>query len=228
MAVSLLRGPEPGLIAALGGGWGAMRIALTTRVSECILTHLMSPAATHRRLSTADVRREELLTAAARVYAQRGLHAPTTEIARAAGISQAYLFRLFPTKADLALALFERCNQRIHATFTAAAAQAKAAGEDVLPAMGQAYRDLLQDRELLLVQLHAHAASPQEPAIRDAMRRCFARLVEVVERESGASPAEVQAFFAHGMLLNVLAALDVPRVDGHWAEVLAGDCHEGT
>jgi hypothetical protein len=60
------------------------------------------------------------------------------------------------------------------------------------------------------------------------MRRCFARLVEVVERESGASPAEVQAFFAHGMLLNVLAALDVPRVDGHWAEVLAGDCHEGT
>jgi AcrR family transcriptional regulator len=187
----------------------------------------MSPVATHRTLSTADARREELLTAAARVYATRGLHAPTTEVAREAGISQAYLFRLYPTKADLALALIERSNERIHAAFTAAAAQAKATGEDVLQALGAAYTVLLQDRELLLLQLHAHAASPQEPAIRDAMRRCFARLVELVEQESGATPEEIRGFFATGMLLNVLAALDAPALDAHWAQVLAGDCHEG-
>jgi AcrR family transcriptional regulator len=187
---------------------------------------LMSPAATQRTLSTAEVRREEVLAAAGRVYAERGLHAPTTDVARAAGISQAYLFRLFPTKADLALALIDRSNERIHAAFTAAAAQAKATGADVLAALGDAYTALLGDRELLLVQLHAHAASPQEPAIRDAMRRCFARLVELVERESGASPEEIRSFFAMGMLLNVLAALDATALDAHWAEVLAGDCHE--
>jgi AcrR family transcriptional regulator len=187
---------------------------------------LMAPIATQRTLSTAEVRREEVLTAAGRVYAERGLHAPTTDVARAAGISQAYLFRLFPTKADLALALIDRSNERIHAAFTAAAAQAKAAGADVLAALGDAYTALLGDRELLLVQLHAHAASPQEPAIRDAMRRCFARLVELVERESGASPEEIRSFFAMGMLLNVLAALDATALDAHWAEVLAGDCHE--
>ena len=188
----------------------------------------MSPAATQRTLSTADVRRDELLTAAARVYAKRGLHAPTTEVAKAAGISQAYLFRLFPTKADLALALIERSNERIHAAFATAAAQAKATGEEVLPALGDAYTALLQDRELLLLQLHAHAASPEEPAIREAMRSCLRRLVELVERESGASPEEIRAFFAMGMLLNVLAALDVPSLDAHWAEVLAGDCYEGS
>jgi AcrR family transcriptional regulator len=188
----------------------------------------MAPIATQRTLSTAEVRREEVLTAAGRVYAERGLHAPTTDVARAAGISQAYLFRLFPTKADLALALIDRSNERIHAAFTVAAAQAKAAGADVLAALGDAYTALLGDRELLLVQLHAHAASPQEPAIRDAMRRCFARLVELVERESGASPEEIRSFFAMGMLLNVLAALDATALDAHWAEVLAGDCHEAS
>jgi AcrR family transcriptional regulator len=197
-------------------------------VSECILTPVMRPAPTLRTLSTADVRREELLTAAARVYATRGLHAPTTEVAKAAGISPAYLFRLFPTKADLALALIERSNERIHSAFTAAAAQAKAAGDDVLAALGSAYTALLEDRELLLLQLHAHAASPEAPAIRDAMRRCFGRLVELVERESGASPEEIRGFFATGMLLNVLAALDAPALDAHWAQVLAGDCHEGS
>jgi AcrR family transcriptional regulator len=182
-----------------------------------------------RTLSTADERREAVLHAAEAIFAERGIHGtPTAPVAKAAGISQAYLFRLFPTKADLALALIERSNERIHAAFTAAAGQAKAGGADVLPALAEAYTALLEDRELLLVQLHAHAASPEEPAIRDAMRRCFARLVDLVERESGAGPDEVRAFFAMGMLLNVLAALEAPTLDAHWAEVLAGECYEGS
>ena len=54
------------------------------------------------------------------------------------------------------------------------------------------------------------------------MRSGFARLVEIVERESGASAEEVRIFFAHGMLLNVLAAMQAQDVDAHWAEVLLG------
>ena len=54
------------------------------------------------------------------------------------------------------------------------------------------------------------------------MRACFARLVELVERESGAEPDEVRVFFAHGMLLNVLAAMGAEDVDAHWAKVLLG------
>lgn len=87
--------------------------------------------------------------------------------------------------------------------------------------MGAAYVDLLTDRDLLLNQLHAHAASDDE-AIRDRMRACFARLVELVERESGADPDQVRMFFAHGMLLNVLASMDAQEVDAHWARVLLG------
>ena len=173
-----------------------------------------------RTLSTADERRETVLAAAARVSATRGLHAPTLEVAKAAGISQAYLFRLFPTKADLAIALVQRCNERIYATFAQAAARAHADDEDVLTAMGQAYKELLADRELLLLQLHAHAAAVQDPTVRDAMRDVFRRLVSLALRESNAPPDEVQRFFAHGMLLNVVAALDIGAVDEPWAHAL--------
>jgi AcrR family transcriptional regulator len=175
-----------------------------------------------RTLSTADERREEILEAAQGVFAVRGLHGtPTMEIAKAAGISQAYLFRLFPTKAELYIALVRRCNERVHRTFADAAAAAKASGDEVLPAMGAAYIDLLADRTLLLGQLHAHAACDDD-AVRTEMRRGFERLVELVEQESGAGPDEVRAFFAHGMLLNVLAAMRAEESDAHWAEVLLG------
>ncbi len=180
------------------------------------------PATSQRTLSTADERRETILAAAERVFAARGLHGtPTIEIAKAAGISQAYLFRLFPTKAELFGALTQRVNDRVHETMAQAAADAKAAGEDVLTAMGKAYVGLLADRDLLLVQLHAHAAS-DDPAIREQMRRCFERLVALVERETGAGPDAVRAFFAQGMLLNVLAAMGAEEVDAHWAQVLLG------
>jgi AcrR family transcriptional regulator len=173
-----------------------------------------------RTLSTAEERREEILAAAERVFAARGLHGtPTMEIAKAAGISQAYLFRLFPTKAELFSALVERCNERIERTFVDAASAARKAGDPVLPAMGAAYVGLLGDRHLLLNQLHAHAAC-DDPAIRTQMRRGFARLVEIVERETGAEPQDVRNFFAHGMLLNVLAAMQAQDLDEHWVHLL--------
>ena len=185
--------------------------------------------ATARTLSTAEERREEILQAAERVFAARGLHGtPTMEIAKAAGISQAYLFRLFPTKAELFSALVQRCNDRIERTFTDAAAAARKSGEPVMQAMGKAYVGLLADRPLLLNQLHAHSAC-DDPAIRDQMRLGFERLVEIVERETDATPQEIRTFFAHGMLLNVLAAMQASDVDAHWAKVLldpppADDC----
>src|SRR3954469_23982942 len=116
----------------------------------------MEPSAT-RTLSTAEDRREAVLQAAMPVIAARGIHgSPTAEIAKKAGISHAYLFRLYPTKSDLAIAVVERANRRIYDAFAEAAAAAGGSGEDKLHAMGDAYGVLLQDRELLLLQLHSH------------------------------------------------------------------------
>ncbi len=175
-----------------------------------------------RTLSTADARREAILEAALPLFAERGISGtPTLAVAKASGISQAYLFRLFPTKADLAIALIERTNERVHETMASAAATARTTGEPLLPTMGKAYVTLLQhDRDLLLLQLHAHAASLESPQIRDAMRDGFRRLVALIAEVSGAPDDEVQRFFARGMLLNVIAALDIWELDEAWARLL--------
>jgi AcrR family transcriptional regulator len=182
-----------------------------------------------RTLSTADERRETVLEAAARLYAQRGFHGtPTMAVAKAAGISQAYLFRLFPTKDDLAIALVERANERIHDTFAAVAAEATRAGEDPLSAMGMAYGELLQDQDWLMVQLHAFAAAPDMPAIREAMNRSFVRLHELVARETGAEEERIGRFFRFGMAMNVMCALGALESDEDWARVMRDKHEDGT
>jgi AcrR family transcriptional regulator len=180
--------------------------------------------ATTRTLSTADARREEVLEAAIHVFAARGFHGtPTTEIAKAAGISQAYLFRLFPTKAELYVAVVERCFARTHGAFVAAAEGA----EDPLAAMAAAYADLLEDRDALLGQLQGFAGAVNDPAVREAVRRGFAELYAFVARRSSASDDEVRAWFAQGMLMNVLAAMGADEVDEPWARALVGSPPEG-
>jgi len=174
-----------------------------------------------RTLSTAEERREAVLEAATKVFAARGLYGtPTLEVAKAAGISQAYLFRLFPTKDDLALAVIERCNARVYDAFARAAAKAKASGDEVLPAMGTAYVELIHDRDLLMLQLHGHAASATKPATRTAMRACFARLYELIKRETGESDEKIGQFLKTGMALNVLGALDAFELDEPWATAM--------
>jgi AcrR family transcriptional regulator len=174
-----------------------------------------------RTLSTAHARREDVLEAAMPLVARRGYGTPTLEIAKAAGISQAYLFRLFPTKDELFVAVARRGSEITAQTFRAAAAQARAAGEDPLAAMGRAYVEmLLGDRDLLMVQLHAHAACDQ-PGVRDAMRDCFAELYEIARRDGGADPEQAHAFFANGMLINVAAAMRFDEVEAEWANALA-------
>ena len=173
-----------------------------------------------RTLSTAEERREVLVDAAVRVFAQRGFHAtPTTQIAAAAGISQAYLFRLFPTKVELFVAAVDRSRDRMLATFAAAAADR---GElEPLDAMGQAYAELVAaDRDVLRIQLHSHVAATTEPAVEVAARRCFAELHELVARLSGAGDEELKTWFAYGMLINVMTAIGADELDAPWAQAL--------
>lgn len=160
------------------------------------------------RLS-AEERRVELLEAAASEFAVAGFHGTSTEvIARRAGISHAYLFRLFPTKKDLFLGCAQRCFERTRDVFRNAAA-ATPEREQRLQAMGESYIELLANRELLLLQLQLYAAC-SDPEIRDVVRHGYDELRREVAELSGAPPEEVYAFFAAGMLLNVAAAMDYP------------------
>ena len=174
---------------------------------------------------SAEERREAVLEAALAEFAIRGLAGTSTEdVARRAGISQPYLFRLFPTKKALFLALVERCYQRIAAGFTAAAGDKT--GDEALHAMGEEYHRLLEDRTLLLLQLHAYAAC-DDPDIRAATRAGFKRLWMLVERVSGVPFDTVVSFFGMGMLMNVAAAMDLAAVDERWTCWVTGVDAEG-
>ena len=159
-------------------------------------------------------RREMVLEAAVSEFAAHGLAGTSTEdVARRAGISQPYLFRLFPTKKALFLALVDRCFRRVEDAFTAAAGERT--GDAALAAMASAYGLLLEDRTLLLLQMQAYAAC-DDPEIRAVTRAGYKKLWELTERITGLPFQRVVEFFAMGMLMNVAAALDLPAVDERW------------
>ena len=159
-------------------------------------------------------RREMVLEAAVPEFAAHGLAGTSTEtVARRAGISQPYLFRLFPTKKALFLALVGRCFQRVQDTFVTAAGELT--GDEALTAMADSYTRLLDDRTLLLLQMQIYAAC-SDPEIRDTTRAAYKHLWEMVERITGLPFQTVVDFFAVGMLMNVAAAMDLPAVDERW------------
>ncbi|HET8952202.1 MAG TPA: TetR/AcrR family transcriptional regulator [Solirubrobacteraceae bacterium] len=167
---------------------------------------------------SAEERREEILSVAIRHFALGGLHGTSTEsIAREAGISQPYLFRLFRTKKELFLACVDRADGRVFEAFRKAAAEA--GDEDRLKAMGHTYIDeLLPDRHAILMQMQAYVAT-SDPDIQAHVRGNFERLVAEVTELSGADEASVWNFFAQGMLLNVTQSLDLASIAGtsEWA-----------
>jgi AcrR family transcriptional regulator len=168
-------------------------------------------------------RREEILEAAMTEFARGGLHGTATEdIARRAGITQPYVFRLFGTKKALYLETIERCFDRIQREFEAAAKAADPGDE--LQAMGVAYGPLLRNRSLLLGQMHSYADC-SDPDVRAVVRRRYGQLWEWVEQTSGASSEEVREFFAKGMLLNVIAAIDLRGLNDPWVMECLGDMH---
>ncbi len=169
---------------------------------------------------TADERRESIVAAATEEFATGGLVGASTEaIARRVGVSQPYVFQLFGTKKELFLAVVESCFGRIIRVFEDAAgrwAVDHAGCDSPLGPMGLAYKRLLADRTLLLMQLQAYAAC-SDPDVRDSVRSGWAQLYRRVVEVSGAPRDEVHQFFAEGMLLNLGAAVGLPGKASTWS-----------
>jgi len=170
---------------------------------------------------TADDRREMLIEAAFAEFARGGLHGTSADdIARRAGISQPYLFRLFRTKKALFLAAVERCFDQTTDVFRDAAQGVEPAAR--LEAMGIAYCRLLRDRQKLMMQMQTYAAC-DDPEVRDLVQRRYGELFRFVEEIARADEESVRAWFATGMLLNVAAAMDLPGLNETWPRNLLGE-----
>src|SRR5205809_6499818 len=106
----------------------------------------------------------------------------TETIAKAVGISQPYIFRLFGTKKELVKATIERCMRgTLEMLRTAAAGKT---GEAVVDAIGAAYQQWVSNPTYLRAQLQPYVAC-EDDEIREVVRRGFGELVESVERASG-------------------------------------------
>jgi AcrR family transcriptional regulator len=175
---------------------------------------------------TAEERREAVLEAARTEFARSGFHGASTDaIARAAGISQPYLFRLFGSKKDLYIASVRRCYRRTLETFQAASEGLR--GEAALEAIGAAYGVLLStDPVMLQVQLQSYAAALEDEDVRGAVREGYGDLYAYAERVSGVDGPRLARFFAMGMLFNVVGAMGLHEEaqPEPWAARLMAGC----
>jgi AcrR family transcriptional regulator len=149
-------------------------------------------------------RREEILVAARTVFAERGYAASTDEVARAAGVSQPYVVRLFGTKRELFLEAYKVASAQIVAALTAVPA-----GPDAAMRMGDAYIGLLADRDLLRLVMHGFIAGADEEVGRVA-RHTLGEAFRLFQERSGEDVQAARVFVAQGMLINVLLAVDAP------------------
>jgi AcrR family transcriptional regulator len=170
---------------------------------------------------SAEERRESVIRAATIEFARGGYHGTSTEvIAKRVGVSQPYLFRLFPGKKAIFLAAAQRCVEDTIRTFAEAAEGLE--GEEALHAMANAYTKVIADRpERLMMQMQMYvavAAAEQEGdhEFGTEVRDGWMRLWDTVHLPLGADVDETTTFMAYGMLVNCLVAMGFPPEHRVW------------
>jgi len=162
-----------------------------------------------RRLSSEE-RRAQIILAALTVFGSRGYEGATTDqVARAAGVSQPYVVRLFGTKENLFLATIEFALDRLLAVFREALAASDEGGErPVGKRIGEAYVDLIEVPGLHQTLAHAYLLG-SNPAIGAAARAGFAKVWRFFRDEMGLEADEARTFLAEGMLISTMIGLRI-------------------
>ena len=171
---------------------------------------MTAPTRAARQRLSATERRDQILAAAFAEFAAHGYHAAATaDIARRAGISQPYIYALFPDKKALFLACHERAMQRLRRLLFAAADSM----DSISSAFAQIERAFAElytsDPTQLMFQLQSHAAA-SDPEIRSVVRQRFMDIVDEGVRATGASRGQVLERVARGLLMAVAVALGLP------------------
>lgn len=170
---------------------------------------------------SAEERRESVIRAAMLEFARGGYYGTSTEaIAKRVGVSQPYLFRLFPNKQAIFQAAALRCTGEITRLFGAATEGLE--GEEALHAMANAYTRLISEHpEQLQLQMQVYVAVSAAEAAGDhefgeMVRAGWLELWDTVKVPLGGDDGETTTFMAYGMLINTLAAMGFPPGHRIW------------
>ncbi|GAA2500737.1 helix-turn-helix domain-containing protein [Streptomyces longisporus] len=161
-------------------------------------------------------RRESVIRAAIAEFARTGYRGTSTAaIAKRVGVTQPYLFRLFPDKKAIFVAALVRSADDTRLAFERAA-DGVADGERAWQVMADAYAQLISTRpETLLMQMQAYATVAAAEAqgddlVGEVVRAGWMSIWETVHLSLGADAETTASFFACGMLGNALTAIGLP------------------
>lgn len=176
---------------------------------------------TSLQLSTAEARRTTVIDSSIAVFSQSGyLGTPVTAVAEHAKISPAYVFKLFPSKESLFVAALDRCFERIEkALADGADASTDQTPVGLLDAMGGAYAELIADRALLMLQVHAQSEA-HVPEIGAALRHGLQQVSTYAKKRSGAADTDIQRFIAYGQLCHLIVTTGLENDPAAWARTL--------
>ena len=165
---------------------------------------------------SAQERRENVIRAAIAEFAIAGYRGTTTAaIAERVGVTQPYLFRLFPDKKAIFVAALVRSAEDTRLAFKTAADGVEG-GERARQVLADAYAQLISTRpETLLMQMQGYAAVAAAEAqgddlIGEVVRAGWMSIWETVHLSLGADTERTARFFACGMLGNTLTAIGLP------------------
>ncbi|MFD5291736.1 TetR/AcrR family transcriptional regulator [Streptomyces rochei] len=170
---------------------------------------------------SAEERRESVIRAAMSEFSRGGYYGTSTEaIAKRVGVSQPYLFRLFPGKKAIFLAASQRCLQETREVFLEASKGLH--GEEALHAMADAYTRLIAEQpEKLQMQLQTYVAVSAAEAAGDhefgeMVRKGWMEIFDAVHVPLGGDVNETTTFMAYGMLVNALSGMGFPSGHRVW------------
>lgn len=158
-------------------------------------------------------KKEIIIENAVGVFAERGYYKATTAmVAKAAGVTQPYVFHFFENKEELFKAVIDRAFGRIYDTF----AEVHAPADQLIETMGHAFEQIIQtQRDEVLMVMQAHAIS--DLGIREHVSKLFLTMFESLTKkfEKVGIPNAKEAaahFIGTGLLITLAEVLNLPQL----------------
>lgn len=158
-------------------------------------------------------RKEQIIDKAVGVFAEQGYYKATTAlVAKAAGVTQPYVFHFFASKEELFKAVVDRAVNRIYETFSGIEAPADRLEET----MGMAFESIMNvQRDEILLVMQAYTIA--EPVIREHVRDKFQLIHKAITAKFNAAhipnaDAAASQFIGTGLLITLSEVLDLPQL----------------
>ncbi|SFM00902.1 transcriptional regulator, TetR family [Gracilibacillus orientalis] len=158
-------------------------------------------------------KKEIIIENAVAVFAEKGYYKATTAmVAKAAGVTQPYVFHFFKNKEELFKAVIDRAFGRIYDTFS----EVQAPANKLMETMGRAFEQIVQThRDEVLMVMQAHAIA--EEGIREHVKNLFLTIFDslTLKFENAGLPNAKQTashFVGTGLLITVAEVLDLPQL----------------